>query len=63
MAENIEKLPWDRSTFTGRLNYYVRVTDPRLMFASDSTLNKAKNIVTTYRLDTYHAAMGNLTIL
>lgn len=42
-------LPWDQTTFIGRLNYYARVTDPRLMFASDGTLDKAKNIVTAYR--------------
>ena len=41
------KLPWDQSTFTGRLNYYARVTDSRLMFATKTTLDKAKDIVTT----------------
>lgn len=49
MVEHVDKLPWDRSTFTGRLSYYARVTDPRLMFASNSTLNNAKDIVTAYR--------------
>ena len=40
------KLPWDQSTFTGRLNYYARVTDLRLMFVTKATLDKAKDIVT-----------------
>lgn len=49
MVEYAGKLPWDQSTFTGRLNYYARVTDLRLMFATSNTLNKAKDIVTASR--------------
>ncbi|XP_065919639.1 sideroflexin-1-like isoform X2 [Dysidea avara] len=49
MVEYVGVLPWDQSTFIGRLNYYARVTDPRLVFSTNSTLNKAKNTVTTYQ--------------
>ncbi|XP_065882405.1 sideroflexin-2-like [Dysidea avara] len=45
-------LPWDQSTFTGRLNYYARVTDPRLMFASTSTLDRVEQIVKAKKGDT-----------
>ena len=38
-------LPWDQSTFFGRLNYYARVTNPRLMFASTTTLDRVEQIV------------------
>ena len=49
MVDHVGKLPWDQSTFTGRLNYYARVTDLRLMFSTNATLNKAKNIVTAFQ--------------
>ncbi|XP_065919637.1 sideroflexin-2-like [Dysidea avara] len=49
MVEHVGVLPWDQSTFIGRLNYYARVTDPRLVFSTNNTLNKAKNTVTTYQ--------------
>ncbi|XP_065883183.1 sideroflexin-2-like [Dysidea avara] len=42
---SVTNLPWDQSTFIGRLNYYARVTDPRLVFVTNATLNKAKHII------------------
>lgn len=36
---------WDQSTFLGRLNYFVRVTNPLLLFKTRDEYKRAQELV------------------
>ena len=42
---DIDKPKWDQSTFVGRLNYFIRITNPLLSLKSKDDLNYAADLV------------------
>lgn len=46
---NIDSPRYDQSTFEGRAKHFFATTNPLNVLASDSDLEKAKEIVTSYR--------------
>ena len=42
---DVTKPIWNQNTFTGRLNYFFRVTNPLLLFKSRDEYNRAKKLV------------------
>ena len=42
---DIDQLKRDQSKFLGRLDYFLRITNPLLNFKSNSELNKAERLV------------------
>ncbi|XP_015173379.1 PREDICTED: sideroflexin-1 isoform X2 [Polistes dominula] len=46
---DIEKPYWDQSTYRGRALHFLSVTNPLNIFASNKSLERAKDIVTRYR--------------
>ena len=42
---NIDSPRWNQSTFLGRLNHFVRVTNPFLSLKTNTELNNAKELV------------------
>lgn len=40
---------WDQSSLSGRFRYFLAITDPRLCFASNESLFRAKSIVVANR--------------
>lgn len=59
---DLTKPPYDQSTFDGRLRHFVRLTSPLTLFASQTQLQHAQNLVNAYinrkplpaRLDDYN---------
>ena len=49
---NIDIPRWDQNQFTGRLNHFIRITNPFLSLKTESELNQAKHLVDTARLVT-----------
>eukprot|EP01083_Nonionella_stella_P171640 586666_1 len=43
---------WDQNTFSGRLQHFFTVTDPRNVFASSESLDKAQKLVLQYKQGT-----------
>lgn len=46
---DIEKPRWDQSTYVGRAQHFLKLTNPLNVFATSGQLDKAKDIVTKYR--------------
>ncbi|XP_035825243.1 sideroflexin-2, partial [Aplysia californica] len=46
---DLNKSPFDQTTFLGRLKHYAWVTDPRLSFRSGQQLHDAKDLVEKYK--------------
>ena len=46
---NIDSPRYDQSTFDGRAKHFFATTNPLNVLASDAELEKAKEIVTSYR--------------
>ncbi|XP_058793779.1 sideroflexin-1 [Phymastichus coffea] len=46
---DIDKPRWEQSTYVGRARHFLTVTNPLNVFASNSELERAKEIVTKYR--------------
>ncbi|XP_059508949.1 sideroflexin-2 isoform X2 [Stegostoma tigrinum] len=40
---------WDQTTFVGRLKHFFNITDPRTALMSNATLDKAKDLVDSFR--------------
>ena len=49
---NIDIPRWDQTQFIGRLNHFIRITNPFLSFKTDPELHKAKYLVDAARLVT-----------
>ena len=45
----LERPKYDLSTYHGRLQYFLRMTDPRNMLESDETVRKAETAINLYR--------------
>ncbi|XP_048464675.1 sideroflexin-2 isoform X3 [Rhincodon typus] len=46
---NIDAPRWDQTTFVGRLKHFFNITDPRTVLMSNATLDKAKDLVDSFR--------------
>ncbi|KAL5011319.1 hypothetical protein ScPMuIL_009870 [Solemya velum] len=46
---DLDKPQWDLQTFTGRLRYFMSVTDPRLSMVPSHTLRESKELLRKYR--------------
>ena len=46
---DISKPRWDQSTFMGRLYHFAAITDVRKVFASNTKLDEAKDLIVSIR--------------
>ncbi|XP_060698493.1 sideroflexin-2 isoform X1 [Hemiscyllium ocellatum] len=46
---NIDAPRWDQTTFVGRLKHFFNITDPRTVLVSNAALDKAKDLVDSFR--------------
>lgn len=53
---NINLSRWDQATFTGRLNHFIRITNPFLSLKTENDLNNAKRLVEQARSKLLHCA-------
>ncbi|KAL4708493.1 hypothetical protein ACJJTC_014101 [Scirpophaga incertulas] len=51
MSIDLDKPRYDQSTYMGRAQHFLKLTNPLNVFASDKQLDEAKKIVTEFRLD------------
>ncbi|XP_047110404.1 sideroflexin-1 [Schistocerca piceifrons] len=55
---NLNEPRWDQSTYWGRVRHFFAITNPLNILASEAELNRAKEIVETYKAG---GDVGNLT--
>ena len=46
---DLNKSPFDRNTFIGRVRYFAWITDPRLSFIRKKQLLEARDLLHSYR--------------
>ncbi|KAJ3357225.1 hypothetical protein HDU83_008038 [Entophlyctis luteolus] len=62
-AVSSAKPRYDQSTYWGRLRHFSEITDPRNLFATDSQLQRAKNLLADYKAYFLRSRNAKLTLI